>query len=207
MTAQSIRDAALFHFARDGYEGASLRAIADEVGIKKPSIYAHFSCKDDLFLHTLSFAFHEVKRHTLEYFRDHEDLPLEQRLKGLLVWFEQEYNAHASARLMLRNCFYPPLSLYGEVMDQVYPFIDGMERALTRLLQRAMRHGDIPAIPAEQAAIAFMTFLDGITVEIIYGSPRRYRRRLEASWPVFWHGIHHLNEEAQHVVPEGDSTT
>ena len=34
MTAQSIRDAALFHFARDGYEGASLRAIADEVGIK-----------------------------------------------------------------------------------------------------------------------------------------------------------------------------
>ncbi|MEK3918515.1 TetR/AcrR family transcriptional regulator [Paenibacillus polymyxa] len=207
MTAQSIRDAALFHFARDGYEGASLRAIADEVGIKKPSIYAHFSCKDDLFLHTLAFAFHEVKRHTLEYFRDHADMPLEQRLKGLLIWFEQEYNAHASARLMLRNCFYPPLSLYGEVMDQVYPFIDGMERALNRLLQRAMRNGDIPPLPAEQAAIAFMTFLDGITVEIIYGSSRRYKRRLEASWPVFWHGIHHLNEEAQSVVPKGDLTT
>lgn len=157
--------------------------------------------------YTLDFAFHEVTRHTLEYFRDHADLPLEQRLKGLLIWFEQEYNAHASARLMLRNCFYPPLSLYGEVMDQVYPFIDGMERALTRLLQRAMRNGDIPAIPAEQAAIAFMTFLDGITVEIIYGSSRRYKRRLEAAWPVFWHGIHHLNDEAHSVVPEGDLTT
>ncbi|MNP82165.1 hypothetical protein D3C76_1807230 [compost metagenome] len=70
-----------------------------------------------------------------------------------------------------------------------------------------MRNGDIPPLPAEQAAIAFMTFLDGITVEIIYGSSRRYKRRLEASWPVFWHGIHHLNEEAQHVVPEGDLTS
>ncbi|WP_440113698.1 TetR/AcrR family transcriptional regulator [Paenibacillus sp. QZ-Y1] len=207
MTAHSIRDAALFHFARDGYEGASLRAIADEVGIKKPSIYAHFSCKDDLFLHTLAFAFQEVQRHTLEYFRDHVDLPLEQRLKGLLNWFEQEYNDHASARLMLRNCYYPPLALYSEVMDLVYPFLDGMERALNRLLQGAMRNGDIPPIPAEQAAIAFMTFLDGITVEIIYGSSRRYKRRLEASWPVFWHGIHHLNEEARTIVPEGDSSS
>lgn len=207
MTAHSIRDAALFHFARDGYEGASLRAIADEVGIKKPSIYAHFSGKEDLFIHTLAFAFHEVQRHTLEYFRDHADLPLEERLKGLLIWFEQEYNDHASARLMLRNCYYPPLALYSEVMDLVYPFLDGMERALNRLLQRAMRNGDLPSIPAEQAAIAFMTFLDGITVEIIYGSSRRYKRRLEASWPVFWHCIHYLNEEARSVVPEGDSSS
>lgn len=82
MTAHSIRDAALFHFARDGYEGASLRAIADEVGIKKPSIYAHFSGKEDLFMRTLEYAFDEVRRHTLEYFRDHTHLTLEERLRG-----------------------------------------------------------------------------------------------------------------------------
>nr|WP_154959386.1 TetR/AcrR family transcriptional regulator [Paenibacillus xylanexedens] len=204
MTAYSIRDASLFHFARDGYEGASLRAIADEVGIKKPSIYAHFSGKEDLFMHTLEYAFDEVRRHTLEYFRDHAHLPLEQRLRGLLTWFEQEYQDHASARLMLRNCYYPPPDLYSQVMDLVYPFLDGMERALSRLLQRAIREGDVPPIPAEQAAIAFMTFLDGITVEIIYGSSRRYKRRLDASWPVFWNGIHSLNEQARLIVPEGD---
>lgn len=204
MTGYSIRDAALFHFARDGYEGASLRAIADEVGIKKPSIYAHFSCKEDLFMHTLEYAFDEVRRHTLEYFRDHAHLPLEERLRGMLTWFEQEYQDHASARLMLRNCYYPPPDLYSQVMDLVYPFLDGMERALSRLLQRAIREGDVPPIPAGQAAIAFMTFLDGITVEIIYGSSRRYKRRLDASWPVFWNGIHSLNEQARLIVPEGD---
>lgn len=204
MTAYSIRDAALFHFARDGYEGTSLRAIADEVGIKKPSIYAHFSGKEDLFMHTLDYAFDEVRRHTLEYFRDYAHLPLEERLRGLLVWFEQEYQEHAAARLMLRNCYYPPPELYSQVMDLVYPFLDGMERALSRLLQRAIRERDVPPIPAGQAAIAFMTFLDGITVEIIYGSSRRYKRRLEAAWPVFWYGVRGLNDAARPVVPEGD---
>ncbi|MBR2563086.1 MAG: TetR/AcrR family transcriptional regulator [Paenibacillus sp.] len=204
MTADSIRNAALFHFAKDGYEGASLRAIADEVGIKKPSIYAHFSGKEDLFMHTLVHAFHEVQRHTLEYFRDHAHLPLEERLRGLLAWFEQEYQDHASARLMLRNCYYPPPELYSQVMDLVYPFLDGMERTLSRLLQRAIREGDVPPVPAEQVAIAYMTFLDGITVEIIYGSSRRYKRRLDAAWPIFWNGIHSLNEKAHPIVPGGD---
>ncbi|QOS81475.1 TetR/AcrR family transcriptional regulator [Paenibacillus sp. JNUCC31] len=207
MTAHSIRDAALIHFARDGYEGASLRAIADEVGIKKPSIYAHFSGKDDLFLHTLAHAFKDVQRRTLEYFRDHSGLPLEQRLKGLLMWFELEYNSNASARFMLRMCYFPPLALYSEVMDLVYPFLDGMERSLTRLLEREIRNGGMPAVPVEQAAIAFMTFLDGITVEIIYGSSRRYKRRIEASWPVYWHGIQYLKVEAQTKVPKGDSSS
>ncbi|PYE50723.1 TetR/AcrR family transcriptional regulator [Paenibacillus barcinonensis] len=207
MTAQSIRDAALFHFARDGYEGASLRAIADEVGIKKPSIYAHFSGKEDLFMHTLDHAFQEVRRHILEFFREHAHLPMEQRLRKLPDWFEQEYQDHASARLMLRNCYYPPPDLYTPVMDLVYPFLDGMERALSRLLQRAIRQGEHPSVPAEQVAIAYMTFLDGITVEIIYGSSRRYKRRLNAAWPVFWHGVRSLNEQARSIVPEGDLTS
>ncbi|MFK0524874.1 TetR/AcrR family transcriptional regulator [Paenibacillus illinoisensis] len=207
MTALAIRNAALFHFARDGYEGASLRAIADDVGIKKPSIYAHFSGKEDLFLQALAHAFQEVKRHTLEYFRDHAELPLEDRLKGVFPWFEKEYNASPSTRLMLRMSYFPPPELYNEVMDIAHPFLDGMERSLNRLLQRAVRHGELPSIPTEQAAIAFMTSLDGITVEIIYGSSRRYNRRLEAAWPVFWHGIHHLNEEAQKIVLKGETTS
>lgn len=193
MTATSIRDAALIHFARDGYEGASLRAIADEVGIKKPSIYAHFSNKDDLFLHTLAHAFKEVQRHTLEYFRDHAHLSLEERLKGLLTWVEHEYNTQASARFMLRMCYFPPLALYNDVMGLVYPFLDGLERSLKRLLQRAIREEELPSIASEQVAVAFMTLLDGVTVELIYGNSRRYKMRLEAAWPIFWSGIHHLS--------------
>lgn len=48
VTEGVIRDVALRHFARIGYEGATMRAIAADVGIKASSLYNHFSSKQDL---------------------------------------------------------------------------------------------------------------------------------------------------------------
>ncbi|UUZ83400.1 TetR/AcrR family transcriptional regulator [Paenibacillus sp. P26] len=50
MSAQTIKAAALRLFALRGYDGVPLSEIAKEVGIRTPSIYAHFSSKDDLFM-------------------------------------------------------------------------------------------------------------------------------------------------------------
>lgn len=50
MTSDRIKEVSLRHFARNGYEGASLAHIADDIGIKKQSIYSHFKGKDELFL-------------------------------------------------------------------------------------------------------------------------------------------------------------
>lgn len=47
-TAVVIRDVALAHFARTGYEGATMRGIAAEVGVKASSLYHHFPSKQDL---------------------------------------------------------------------------------------------------------------------------------------------------------------
>lgn len=41
-------------FRRDGYDGASLAAIADVLGIRKPSLYHHIESKEDLL-----YAIHE----------------------------------------------------------------------------------------------------------------------------------------------------
>ena len=40
MTANRIKEVALTHFAKDGYEGSSLSAIATEVGIKTIHLYS-----------------------------------------------------------------------------------------------------------------------------------------------------------------------
>lgn len=56
MTANRIKAVALSHFARYGYEGTSLANIAQEVGIKKPSIYAHFKGKEELYFTCLESA-------------------------------------------------------------------------------------------------------------------------------------------------------
>ncbi len=48
-TKVRIIDAALTLFAQKGYDATSMSEIANQVGIKAPSLYAHFQNKQDLF--------------------------------------------------------------------------------------------------------------------------------------------------------------
>lgn len=52
-TRQRIVDAATALFVTRGYGGTSTRDIAAAVGIKQPSLYAHFAVKSDLLLEVL----------------------------------------------------------------------------------------------------------------------------------------------------------
>lgn len=48
-TLERILDASEMLFAEYGYEGTTLRQIAQKVGIKEPSIYAHFASKEVIY--------------------------------------------------------------------------------------------------------------------------------------------------------------
>lgn len=49
-TKEKIFDVALDLFSKKGYDSVSLREIADEVGIKKSSIYSHYSSKEAILM-------------------------------------------------------------------------------------------------------------------------------------------------------------
>ena len=47
-TKEKILNAALTLFAKNGYDGTSVEQIAEQVGIKAPSLYKHFKGKEDI---------------------------------------------------------------------------------------------------------------------------------------------------------------
>lgn len=189
MSSQLILQAALAHFARDGYEGSSLKNIADDCGIKKPSIYAHFASKEDLFLKAVHAVFRRQEERIRRYFEEFKAFPLEEQLKGFLFRRQQEYHRDDEAKFFLRVAFFPPSALYNEVMDILYPFLDRQEDELARLLAAGCpAKGRIIRNPRE-AASAFLTLMDGINVEILYGGEVRSAKRLEQAWPVYWSGV------------------
>ncbi len=49
-TKERIFDVALDLFSKKGYDSVSLREIAEEVGIKKSSIYSHYSSKEAILI-------------------------------------------------------------------------------------------------------------------------------------------------------------
>ena len=189
MTAAKIKQSALAHFAKNGYEGASLKHIADDCGIKKPSIYAHFTSKQDLFLQVLQDVFQRQEEAMVAYFLDHADWPLEQQLHGFLESRLQAYRMDDEVQFFLRMAFFPPSTLYEEVMGMVYPLLDNQEQNLSRLLAAGCPvNGRIIRSP-RNAAIAYMTLLDGIHLEAVFGGEERALRRLVAAWPVYWLGV------------------
>ena len=76
MTLQKIKTVSLQQFAKKGYDASSLQLIADEVGIKKQSIYAHFKSKDDLFLDIFKDAVDQEILELDRYFQDQSEQSL-----------------------------------------------------------------------------------------------------------------------------------
>lgn len=188
MSSKKLRDVALSHFANFGYEGASLSKIAEEVGIKKPTIYSHYKGKDDLFLSVVQYVFQLERRRILEYFQLCADMPLKTKLQGMFQWLEEGFKESDTTKFLLRVAFFPPPALFDEVMNIVNPFLDGMQRILIKMLQKASIQGEFSNPNSEAVAIAYLTLIDGVLVELLYGGKQRYQIRVEAAWSIFWQG-------------------
>ena len=75
-TRERILDVALDLFTEQGFDGTSLRQIAEQLGVTKAALYYHFTSKDDILL-ALHMRLHEAGREALVQMGD-EPVTLEQ---------------------------------------------------------------------------------------------------------------------------------
>ncbi|MFD2169150.1 TetR/AcrR family transcriptional regulator [Tumebacillus lipolyticus] len=189
MTANRIKQVALKHFANHGYEGASLADIAAEVGIKTPSIYAHFKGKDDLFLQVIQDIAEEELSFLKRSFQEHKDQSFKTSLYQVLVSYKERYEQDLQMKFWLRMSFFPPLHVKEQVDRYVMEYLDRAEQLLVTVFASAIESGVIARVGAERATIAYMAMMDSIFVEMLYGGEERSQKRLEAAWAIFWRGV------------------
>lgn len=189
MSAGRIKEAAIVHFARNGYDGASLSQIAGDVGIRTPSIYAHFKSKEELFLSIILDVQGQELAHIANYFDRTANEPMERRLKGLIAHCRERFETNGAMKFWMRMMFFPPVSLEKQVLESMYAYLDNLEVALIRVFQADDLSGRMTDEEAERAAAAFLCLLDGVLVELLYGGADRYEKRLQASWAIYWQGI------------------
>ena len=65
-TKEDVLIAALNLFAEKGFDGVSVRDIAEEVGIRQSSLYKHYESKQDIFDNILIRMEEQYQRMTLE---------------------------------------------------------------------------------------------------------------------------------------------
>ncbi|WP_299093601.1 TetR/AcrR family transcriptional regulator [uncultured Metabacillus sp.] len=192
MKSNEIKDAALKYFTIHGYEGASLSQIAEEVGMKKQSIYAHFKGKDDLFLQVLHDAKETELSSKLHYFSMVDAQNPEKDLYGFLQLVIDLFQKNEHLKFWLRMSFFPPTHLAKAIEMEVIDIESKVQAILESKFQDWMNAKAIVEDKAITPTFAFLGVVDSIMLELVYGNDeKRLKDKLEASWKVFWRGISH----------------
>ncbi len=192
MKIKEIKAAALKYFTLHGYEGASLAQIADEVGLKKQSIYAHFKGKDDLFLQVLRDAKETELSLKRQYFSSIGAQNPGKDLYGFLQLTIDLFQKNEQLKFWLRMSFFPPAHLVTAIEAEVIDIEDRVQAILERKFQEWIDAGEIAGHSAKTPALAFLGVVDSIMLSLVYEyDETRFKDKWEASWTVFWRGISH----------------
>jgi len=81
-TAREILDAAQNEFLRNGYEGARLQKIADQIGVTKAMIHYYFNTKKELFEHVYKQSLDDIFGDLEEILT--RDIPLFKKIEQLV---------------------------------------------------------------------------------------------------------------------------
>lgn len=192
MKSNDIKRAALKYFTLHGYEGASLSQIADEVGMKKQSIYAHFKGKDDLFLQVVHDAKEAELSSIIRYFGQNGPQNPETALFGFLQLINDLFQESEQLKFWLRVSFFPPAHLVDAVEIEVIDIENKVQAILESRFREWIEAELIVGESPRTATLAFSGIVDSIMLELVYGNnQKRLKEKLEASWKVFWRGISH----------------
>lgn len=176
-SARNICAQAAEHFAEFGYDGSSLATIAERSGMRKASLYAHFSGKDELFARVMSLAVHEELLVAREAFSEPHTGPLPGG--AFLDTLQPRFDNSASFRFLLRAGYAPPQALREEISSAYRAY----ESEVRALFVAALPETLDPA-RAETITQAYLGMIDSLQVELIFHSPDTYEARRTALWAV-----------------------
>ncbi|MEK8132193.1 TetR/AcrR family transcriptional regulator [Paenibacillus filicis] len=192
MTSERIKEAALQLFTRNGYDGAPLSEIAAAVGIKTPSIYAHFKSKDDLFLAVMKDCLTEHNRRMQELISQLDGLPVWEKLRTILEGGSDSYLlGHEQVTFLKRAMLFPPAALEEQLRAQFVGSEEVMHTALDKIFEEGMGSEQIRRESLDNLRASFYCVMDGLFLQNYYYRREDWKAKLDAVWLIFWKGICH----------------
>ncbi len=162
-----------------GYDGTSLKMIADEVGLKKPSLLHHFSSKDALrqaVLEHLFMGWSEVLPQILQQTADGQDR-FSLTMDATMKYFGE--NRHR-ARLIVREILDNPDGLSNRLRASLAPWLKGFTASLSKGKKVGVVHPELDpeAYVAHTAALALSTFALADAARGLLGAAELDQQRL-----------------------------
>lgn len=179
-TKRKIIDSAFRLFADKGNE-FSLSEIANEVGIQKASIYAHFASKEEL-LHTVIDK--EINTYFIEINENCRDLKS-------MFFMILDYYAKSETKLYFwkRLLLFPPPAFEETLILKIKKLSEQRFNIIKEIIVLNIKNGIIRRQDEEAAAISYFAIIHGLlSCSIIYQS-ENVMKHYENTWNNYWKGL------------------
>jgi AcrR family transcriptional regulator len=177
---------ALQVFWRRGYAGASLSELTAAMGITRPSLYAAFGNKEELFHKALDLYMGGPAHGSSEALQETSARAVLEHLLNRLVALLSD--PHNPAGCLLVKGGLSSGKADDSIRDEMIKRRIAGENALRKRFERAKSEGDLPA-NSDPAGLAFYvtTVTHGMTVQAVNGTDQNELRRLVKmvlqTWP------------------------
>jgi AcrR family transcriptional regulator len=177
--------AALRVFWSKGYEGASMADLTEAMGITKPSLYAAFGNKEELFAKTLDLYERDKLAYVSQAFKEPTARAVaEHLLRGSLDMLTGQ--GCPGGCLAVTNSVACGTEAQS-VREQVLARAAVVKKALTERFEQAQREGDLPPHVDPQGLTAhLMAVLQGMSVQAGAGATRQELERLVSTSLAMW---------------------
>lgn len=190
MTKEKIKAAALELFAQHGFAATTVSQIAQEVGIKAPSLFSHFKSKEELFVTIFQEVNQQIVEHVRQLAQEPGDVAAAKKLELIFRRNCQFYlEDEARTRFIKQTMTLPPAFVKEAIMDDFFDAESRLSAVLTELFQRGVAEGVFCDVPVEQFLAAYYCMMDGVLMQINIYEPVQMEMRIGHIWEHFWRGV------------------
>lgn len=179
-TKKKIIDSAFELFAKKGIS-FTLTEVANEVGIKKASIYAHFDSKERLLNEIIE---KEMKEYFFEINQENDDL--KKIFYGVLEYFD---NSREKLLFWKRLLLLPPESVEDSIIERVHQLSEDRFQIVKELIITEIKKGNIIEDSADSLCLMFFSLIHGLLSSELMYHPYNIKEHYDKIWNQFWTGI------------------
>ena len=188
MKKNEILDKSLELFANQGYLGTSMDDIAKAVGIKKASLYSHYSGKESIF----TAVFNNILEDYCSFLHDLTAIEETNCLKKLASIFSGYVKNCINNNKMVfwdRYYYYPPEYMKDCIQNKTYEIEMLFIEKITTIIELGIKNGEIKNKNANDIALSFYYMMIGFSMTIKFYDDKEIDKDIDKCTTVFLDGI------------------
>lgn len=187
---EEILEAAYKHFSRKGYN-VSMADIAKEVGIKPPSLYSHFTSKDEIVYLIVEKEIVKYYEFLNKLYDENKDASIEEKLKNIFFSIVKYFKDNDKLRFWKNSLLISNEDLRKKCSELVFNLEMFHLKKIGEVFRQSMLQSYKTEDDIEGNALLFLAMIQGaLEGELLcYGSLSNADEFISKTWMAYWSGV------------------